>query len=113
MKIYNGTQAVDRDSRQKYTVHSQAEGDFAVLGPESELQPRAVRSSACQDHSTLHDRLDVVEKRVEDTVQKLEDELAVLLDAIEAPEWSPLLETAGKPVVDILDGQGLGEGGDS
>ncbi|XP_024280796.1 placenta-specific protein 9 isoform X2 [Oncorhynchus tshawytscha] len=84
-----------------------------AAGPESELQPRAVRSSACQDHSTLHDRLDVVEKRVEDTVQKLEDELAVLLDAIEAPEWSPLLETAGKPVVDILDGQGLGEGGDS
>ncbi|CDQ68718.1 unnamed protein product [Oncorhynchus mykiss] len=66
-----------------------------------------------RDHSTLHDRLDVVEKHVEDTVQKLEDELAVLLDAIEAPEWSPLLETAGKPVVDILDGQGLGEGGNS
>ncbi|XP_036816890.1 placenta-specific protein 9 [Oncorhynchus mykiss] len=86
---------------------------YTAAGPESELQPRAVRSSACQDHSTLHDRLDVVEKRVEDTVQKLEDELAVLLDAIEAPEWSPLLETAGKPVVDILDGQGLGEGGDS
>lgn len=37
----------------------------------------------------------------------------MLLDAIEAPEWSPLLETVGKPVVDILDGQGLGEGGDS
>lgn len=35
MKIYNGTQAVDRDSRQKYTVYSQAEGvfeNFAVLG---------------------------------------------------------------------------------
>lgn len=31
----------------------------------------------------------------------------MLLDAIEAPEWSPLLETVGKPVVDILDGQRL------
>lgn len=37
----------------------------------------------------------------------------MLLDAIEAPEWSPLLETVGKPVVDILDGQRLGENGDS
>ncbi|XP_071011862.1 placenta-specific protein 9-like [Oncorhynchus clarkii lewisi] len=86
---------------------------YAAAGPESALQPRDVRSSACQDHSTLHDRLDVVEKHVEDTVQKLEAELAMLLEAIEAPEWSPLLETVGKPVVDILDGQGLGENGDS
>ncbi|XP_014009623.1 uncharacterized protein isoform X1 [Salmo salar] len=86
---------------------------YAAAGPESELQPRDVRSSACQDHSTLHDRMDVVEKHVEDTVQKLEAELAMLLDAIEAPEWSPLLETVGKPVVDILDGQRLGENGDS
>jgi hypothetical protein len=52
-------------------------------------------------------------QHVEDTVQKLEAELAMLLDAIEAPEWSPLLETVGKPLVDILDGQGLGENGDS
>ncbi|KAJ3610312.1 hypothetical protein NHX12_022405 [Muraenolepis orangiensis] len=70
------------------------------------IKPRAVRSSACQDHSRLHNRLDVVEKKVEDTVEKLEDELAILLDAIEAPEWGPLLDITGKPSVDILDGQG-------
>ncbi|CAL8255387.1 unnamed protein product [Lota lota] len=70
------------------------------------IKPRAARSSACQDHSRLHDRLDAVEKKVEDTVQKLEDELAILLDAIEAPEWGPLLDITGKPSVDILDGQG-------
>ncbi|XP_041722587.2 uncharacterized protein LOC121553507 [Coregonus clupeaformis] len=86
---------------------------YAAAGPESEFQPRAVRSSACQDHGTLHDRLDVVEKHVEDTVQKLEAELAVLLHTIEAPKWSPLLDTAGKHVVDILDGYGLVENGDS
>ncbi|KAL0964295.1 hypothetical protein UPYG_G00321920 [Umbra pygmaea] len=86
---------------------------YISAGPESELQPRAVRSSACQDHSILHDRLDVVEKRVEDTVQKLESELAVLMDAIEAPQWSPLLDGVGKPVVDILDSQSLGERRDS
>lgn len=31
-------------------------------GPESDMRPRAVRSSACQEHANLHKRLDVVEK---------------------------------------------------
>ncbi|KAJ8014457.1 hypothetical protein DPEC_G00040420 [Dallia pectoralis] len=81
---------------------------YTKAGPDSVLKPRAVRSSACQDHSILHNRLDVVEKRVKDTVQKLEDELPLLLEVIEAPVWSPLLDIAGTPVIDILDGQGLG-----
>ena len=34
-----------------------------VLGPaESNLLPRTVRASACQEHGSLHNRLDVVEK---------------------------------------------------
>ncbi|XP_059215653.1 placenta-specific protein 9-like [Centropristis striata] len=75
---------------------------YAVAGPEPELRPRAVRSSACQEHTNLHNRLDVVEKKVEDTVGKLEVELAALLDAIEAPEWRPLLDNTGETAVDIL-----------
>ncbi|KAF4106191.1 hypothetical protein G5714_013853 [Onychostoma macrolepis] len=57
-------------------------------------------SNACQDQNALHDRMDGVEKRVDDSLQKLEAELALLLDAVEAPEWSPLLD---KPLIDILD----------
>lgn len=79
---------------------------YAVAGPDSNLKPRAVRSSACQDHTSLHGRLDVVEKKVEETVGKLEAELALLQDAIEAPEWSPLLDTTGKAAVDIFDDPG-------
>ncbi|KAM7385124.1 hypothetical protein PAMP_001221 [Pampus punctatissimus] len=75
---------------------------YAVTGPESDLRPRAVRSSACQEHTSLHSRVDVVEKNVEDTVEKLETELAALLDTIEAPKWRPLLDNRGKPV-DILE----------
>ncbi|XP_032398011.1 placenta-specific protein 9 isoform X1 [Etheostoma spectabile] len=75
-------------------------------GPEPELRPRAVRSSACQEHTNLHNRLDVVEKKVEDTVEKLEDELAALLDAIEDPKWRPLLDNTGKTAVDILEDPG-------
>ena len=33
-----------------------------LAGGHSGIKPRAVRSSACQDHSRLHNRLDVVEK---------------------------------------------------
>ncbi|KAI7806044.1 putative placenta-specific protein 9 [Triplophysa rosa] len=61
------------------------------------------RLNSCQDHNVLHNRMDAVEKRLEDTVEMLETELAVLLDAIEAPEWSPLLDTdSSSPVIDIL-----------
>ncbi|XP_074503015.1 placenta-specific protein 9-like [Sebastes fasciatus] len=76
---------------------------YAVAGPEPVVQPLAVRSSACQEHTRLHNRLDVVEKRVEDTVETLEVELAALLQAIEAPEWRPLLDNTGKTTVDILE----------
>lgn len=33
-----------------------------LSGPEPAPQPRAVRSSTCQEHMNLHKRLDVVEK---------------------------------------------------
>ncbi|XP_020496964.1 placenta-specific protein 9 [Labrus bergylta] len=76
---------------------------YTAAGPESDLQPRAVRSSACQEHMNLHNRLDVVEKTVEDTVEKLEAELAALLETIEAPKWRPLLDNTGQTAVDILE----------
>ncbi|XP_054456297.1 placenta-specific protein 9-like [Anoplopoma fimbria] len=79
---------------------------YAAAGPETDVRPRAVRSSACQEHMNLHNRLDVVEKKVEDTVEKLEVEMADLLDAIEAPKWRPLLDNAGKTAVDILEDPG-------
>ncbi|KAM6997538.1 placenta-specific protein 9-like isoform 1-T2 [Tautogolabrus adspersus] len=76
---------------------------YAAAGPEPDLQPRAVRLSACQEHTNLHNRLDVVEKKVEDTVEKLEAELAALLEAVEAPKWRPLLDNTGQTAVDILE----------
>ncbi|XP_077351191.1 uncharacterized protein LOC144001083 isoform X1 [Festucalex cinctus] len=69
---------------------------------DSERSPRAVLSSACQEHTSLHNRADVVEKKVEDTVGKLEVELAALMEAIEDPKWRPHLDNTGTPV-DILE----------
>ncbi|XP_071337373.1 placenta-specific protein 9-like [Trachinotus anak] len=79
---------------------------YTAAGPEPDLRTRAVRSSPCQEHINLHSRLDVVEKKVEETVEKLEVELASLLDAIEAPKWRPLLDNTGKTTVDILEDPG-------
>lgn len=42
-------------------------------------------------------------QKVEDTVEMLEVELATLLEAIEAPKWSSLLDNTGTPAVDILE----------
>ncbi|XP_029377507.1 placenta-specific protein 9-like [Echeneis naucrates] len=75
----------------------------SAAGPEPGLRPRAVRSSACQEHTNLHSRLDVVEKKVEETVDKLEVELTSLLDVIEAPKWRPLLDSTRRTTVDILE----------
>ncbi|XP_004076913.1 placenta-specific protein 9 [Oryzias latipes] len=75
---------------------------ITAAGPESDLQPRAVRSSVCQEHIDLHSRMDAVEKRIESTVENLEAELAALLDAVQDSQWSPLLDKTGQTVVDIL-----------
>ncbi|XP_076830369.1 uncharacterized protein LOC143476192 [Brachyhypopomus gauderio] len=72
---------------------------------EPDLALRDSRTAACQNQHKLSSRLDTVEKRVQDTVQKLESELSVLLDAIESPEWIFLANTdSATPAVDILDG---------
>ncbi|KAK9964860.1 hypothetical protein ABG768_005994 [Culter alburnus] len=57
-------------------------------------------SNPCQGQKALHERMDSVEKRLDEGVQKLQAELALLLEAVEAREWSPLLD---EPRIDILD----------
>ncbi|KAM9809555.1 uncharacterized protein ACBT44_012745 [Syngnathus typhle] len=75
---------------------------YTVAEVDAERSPRAVSSSACQEHASRHHRLDEVEKKVEDTVGKLEVELAALLEAIEDPKRRPRLDNTGTPV-DILE----------
>uniref|UniRef100_A0A3Q1I0P4 Placenta associated 9 n=1 Tax=Anabas testudineus TaxID=64144 RepID=A0A3Q1I0P4_ANATE len=55
-----------------------------------------------------HQRVSCCLQKVEDTVEKLEVELATLLDAIEAPRWRPLLDSTGNTAVDILEDPGQG-----
>jgi len=45
-------------------------------------------------------------QKVEDTVEKLEAEMAALLDAIDAPKWRPLVDNAETTAVDIFEDPG-------
>lgn len=53
-----------------------------------------------------HTRVLRLLQKVEDTVEKLEVELAALLDGIDPPEWGPLLDDTGKMSVDVLEDPG-------
>ncbi|KAK7149093.1 hypothetical protein R3I93_013182 [Phoxinus phoxinus] len=64
-----------------------------LAGPESS-------SNACQDQKALHKRMDGVEERLESGVQKLQEELDLLMEELEAREWRPLVDGSR---VDLLD----------
>ncbi|KAJ0067213.1 hypothetical protein NL108_013066 [Boleophthalmus pectinirostris] len=71
--------------------------------PEADIRPRVVHSSVCQEHTDLHNRMDAIEKTVEDAVDRLEGELVELLEKIEDPQWSPLVDSTNMKTVDILE----------
>ncbi|XP_039504831.1 uncharacterized protein LOC120460883 isoform X2 [Pimephales promelas] len=62
--------------------------------------PGTSSSHTCQDQKALHERMDGVEERLESGVQKLQAELDLLMEELEAREWSPLLDGAR---IDLLD----------
>ncbi|XP_005988323.1 uncharacterized protein LOC102357047 [Latimeria chalumnae] len=61
-----------------------------------------VDSEWCSQHQDLHNRLDTVEKKIEETVDRLQLEVQVILDAIQAQEKSASISPGG-PIIDILD----------
>ncbi|KAJ0004941.1 hypothetical protein NQD34_011155 [Periophthalmus magnuspinnatus] len=76
---------------------------YTSADPDTDLRSRAVHSSVCQEHTKLHNRMDAIEKTVEDAVNRLEGELVGLLDKIEDPQWSPLVDSTGQKSVDIFE----------
>ncbi|XP_053163250.1 placenta-specific protein 9 isoform X2 [Hemicordylus capensis] len=55
----------------------------------------------CDDHNTIHRRLDAVQE-VEKTVDHLDSEVNSLLNAISETAWSVPL-TPGSPLIDIFE----------
>ncbi|NXH16966.1 PLAC9 protein, partial [Bucco capensis] len=76
----------------------------AAADPISLLPGSLGRESWCNEHDTIHGRLDIVEEKVIKTVELLESEVKSLLNIIS--QTTPnILISPGTPLVDILDGK--------
>ncbi|KAM5141271.1 placenta-specific protein 9 [Mantella aurantiaca] len=60
------------------------------------------REEWCTEHRKLHSRLDVVQERVEKTVEYLYSEVNAVLDAISGSSWALSVAPSG-PLLDIFE----------
>ncbi|XP_009897236.2 placenta-specific protein 9 [Dryobates pubescens] len=74
---------------------------LAVADPVSVLPGSLGRESWCNEHDTIHGRLDVIEEKVIKTVEHLESEVKSLLNIISETPNIPI--APGTPLIDIYD----------
>ncbi|XP_010085471.1 PREDICTED: placenta-specific protein 9 [Pterocles gutturalis] len=86
----------------KYHLRSQK----AAADPVSVLPGSLGRGSWCNEHDTIHERLDIIEEKVIKTVEHLESEVKSLLDII-SETTSNIPIAPGTPLIDIFDGKYL------
>lgn len=60
------------------------------------------RSNWCNEHRTLHRRIDAVEEKVEKTIEHLYSEVKTLMDTMANPAWQPPVGTSN-PVINIFE----------
>ncbi|XP_005300645.2 placenta-specific protein 9 isoform X1 [Chrysemys picta bellii] len=79
------------------------EQDFSAAADPVSIPPGSSgRSDWCNEHNTIHRRLDVIEEQVEKTVEYLESEVKTLLKDISETAWSAPIDP-GIPLMDIFD----------
>ncbi|NXJ75849.1 PLAC9 protein, partial [Trogon melanurus] len=76
----------------------------AAADPVSVLPGSLERGSWCNEHDTIHGRLDIIEEKVVKTVEHLESEIKSLLSII-SETTSNIPITPGTPLIDIFDGK--------
>ncbi|XP_054238543.1 placenta-specific protein 9 [Indicator indicator] len=74
---------------------------LAVADPVSVLPGSLGRESWCNEHDTIHGRLDIIEEKVIKTVEHLESEVKSLLNIISETPHIPI--APGTPLIDISD----------
>ncbi|XP_027555884.1 placenta-specific protein 9 [Neopelma chrysocephalum] len=75
---------------------------LAAADPVDELPGSFGRGSWCDEHDTIHERLDIIEEKVIKTVEHLESEVKSLLNIInETTSNIPIVP--GTPLIDIFD----------
>ncbi|XP_060096746.1 placenta-specific protein 9 [Heteronotia binoei] len=65
-------------------------------------QDNPERNDWCDNHNTIHSRLDNIQEKVEKTVDHLESEVKLLLSAISDTAWNVPL-APGTPPMDIFE----------
>ncbi|NWS18608.1 PLAC9 protein, partial [Pachyramphus minor] len=76
----------------------------AAADPVNVLPGSLGRGSWCDEHDTIHERLDIIEEKVIKTVEHLESEVKSLLNIINKTTSNiPIIP--GTPPIDIFDGQ--------
>ncbi|NXG47659.1 PLAC9 protein, partial [Psilopogon haemacephalus] len=73
----------------------------AIADPVSMLPGGLGREGWCNEHNTIHGRLDVIEEKVIKTVEHLESEVKSLLNMISEASNVPI--SPGTPLIDIYD----------
>ncbi|XP_019357881.1 PREDICTED: placenta-specific protein 9 isoform X1 [Gavialis gangeticus] len=80
----------------------QEQGFWATADPVSMSPGSSQGTEWCNDHNTIHRRLDVIEEQVEKTVDYLDSEVKALLNTISETAWNVPVPP-GTPVKDIFD----------
>ncbi|XP_063814804.1 placenta-specific protein 9-like isoform X2 [Pseudophryne corroboree] len=75
---------------------------FQIITADPARSLQTDRGEWCTEHQRLHSRLDVVEERVEKTVEYMYAEVNSLLDSISGASWA-LLPTPSGPLLDIFE----------
>ncbi|XP_009640157.1 placenta-specific protein 9 [Egretta garzetta] len=78
----------------------------AAADPVSVLPGSLGRGHWCNEHDTIHERLDIIEEKVIKTVEHLESEVKSLLNII-SETTSNIPIAPGTPLIDIFDGKYL------
>ncbi|XP_032550999.1 placenta-specific protein 9 [Chiroxiphia lanceolata] len=80
----------------------QEQDHLAAADPVDALPGSLGRGSWCDEHDTIHERLDIIEEKVIKTVEHLESEVKSLLNIInETTSNIPIVP--GTPLIDIFD----------
>ncbi|XP_009686321.1 placenta-specific protein 9 [Struthio camelus] len=85
-----------------FTLVLQKQGLLAAADPVSVLPGALGRAGWCNEHDTIHKRLDIIEEKVIKAVEYLESEVKSLLNIISETAWN-IPMTPGTPLIDIFD----------
>uniref|UniRef100_A0A6J0UC32 Placenta-specific protein 9 n=1 Tax=Pogona vitticeps TaxID=103695 RepID=A0A6J0UC32_9SAUR len=75
---------------------------LAAVDPVIDHGESLEQSYWCDDHNTIHRRLDTIQEQVEKTVDHLDSEVKSLLKTVSETAWSVPL-TPGTPLMDIFE----------